>query len=111
MSKVTKIKETICYEENDIKVFIKINYLLNEISLVEPYDSEGRFKKKSYTFSDRGVEFMSSWLTILQAMQNAIKLGKAMYEKELAEESKFKVEQDLKFIEKVIKIDNKLKKK
>ena len=112
MTKVTELKETICYEENDIKVFVRINYATNKISIVEPFGTDGeKFKKKEYTFVNRGVQYMNGWVNILQVMQNAIKLGKAMYEKELSIESAFKEKTELKNVERLNKITKKLERR
>ena len=100
--KIHKQKETICYDIDGIKVYIKIDYFNNRIDIVEPIDIiNGKFKKKEYCFIGRGVEFMNGWLNILEAMKMAIKDAKAKYEANLAEESKFtqeiivKVEKEL----------------
>ena len=100
--KIHKFKETLEYEIDGIKVYIKIDYFNNRIDIVEPIDIvNGKFKKKEYCFIGRGVEYMNGWLNILETVKMAIKDAKAKYEANLAEESKFtqeiivKVEKEL----------------
>ena len=91
--KIHKFKETLEYDIDGIKVYIKIDYFNNRIDIVEPIDiRNGEFKKKEYCFIGRGVEYMNGWLNILEATKIAIKDAKAKYEANLAEESKFKNE-------------------
>lgn len=69
-----------------ISVLVKIDYFTNEISLLDDVNMQ----RKEWIFAKRGVEYMNGWLTILEAMQEAIKNAKKKYEANLAEESKFK---------------------
>jgi len=86
-----KIEETVEFNFNDIKVFVKIDYLNNRIDIVEPVNVfESSFTLKKYVFAGRGVEYMNGWLNILEAIKLSIKEAKLMYEKNLAEESKFR---------------------
>jgi hypothetical protein len=87
-----KIKETIEFIHNDIKIYIKIDYINNRIDIVEPVNGlqSGNFKKKEFCFIGRGVEYMNGWLKILEAIQEAVKFAKKKYEQQLAETSKFK---------------------
>jgi hypothetical protein len=110
MSKTTKLKEIICYQEGDVKVFVEIDYAYNLISLVEPGATTNIFIGKQYLFKNRGVEFMNGWLNVLEVMKNAIKVAKQMYEKELAVESAFKDNKELEMIVELEKIDKKYKK-
>jgi hypothetical protein len=76
-----KIKETISFTHKDIMVFVKIDYVNNKISLVEPINRVSSiFKAKNWIFADRGVEYMNGWLTILEAMGEAIKEAQARLE-------------------------------
>ena len=85
-----KIKETYAFIHKDIKIFVKIDYVNNKISLMEPFKPhESEFKIKEWKFSKRGVEYMNGWLDILEAMKFAIIDAKKKYEKDLAENSKF----------------------
>lgn len=87
---VRKFKETYIFTHKDISIYVKIDYRNNKISLVEPYDKgKGQFQGKEWLFKDRGVEFMSGWLNILEAMQEAIKDARKRYEADHAENSKF----------------------
>lgn len=99
-----KIKETVEFNFNDIKVFVKIDYLNNRIDIVEPknYD-QTNFTLKHWVFAGRGVEYMNGWLNILEAMKLSIREAKKMYEANLAEESKFKED----MVEKIIKLSKK----
>ena len=89
--KTRKIKDTYEFIYKGISVYVKVDYLNNLISLVEPWKLEqGKFQKKNWIFADRGVEYMQDWLNILEAMAWAIEDAKEKYEANLAEESKFK---------------------
>jgi hypothetical protein len=83
--KTIKYQDVYIYTHKDIKVFVKIDYIANEISLLNGND----LKPKNWVFAVRGVEYMNGWLTILEAMQMAIKDAKQRYEAELANSSKF----------------------
>lgn len=83
-----KVVEIYGYTHKKITVTVKIDYKRNEISLLESYDESSGAKK--WYFAKRGVEYMQGWLTILEAMQEAIKDAKKRYEAELAERSSFK---------------------
>lgn len=87
-SEVEKGTEVYQFNYKGIKVAVKINYKHNTISLLENIYDDKNYKK--YIFADRGVEYMASWVVILEAMQEAIKDAKKRYEAELAERSKFK---------------------
>ena len=65
------------YEHCGISVTVKIDYGNGSISLVERNKvSNGvntpAFVIKNWIFAERGLEFMGSWLTILDAMKYAI---------------------------------------
>lgn len=83
--KENKITEKYSYTHKDITVVLEIDYLANKISLIDGFG-----KAKKYVFAERGVEYMNSWVNILEAMQEAIKNAKEKYEANLAEVSKFK---------------------
>ena len=77
----TKFKETYLFQHKGIKIWVKIDYINNKISLVEPFSlKNGTFKVKNWDFSGRGVEYMFGWIEILEAMQEAIKDAKYRYE-------------------------------
>lgn len=82
-----KITETRTYTFNDINVTIRINYIENKISIVDPNNG---YRDKQFIFCNRGVEYMNGWLNILEAMKSAIKEAKKDYEAELAEQTKLK---------------------
>jgi hypothetical protein len=91
---MTEHKHIEIYEHihKGISVLVKINYFTNEISLLE----NRTMQQKQWVFAKRGVEYMNGWITILEAMQEAIKHAKKKYEANLAEESKFKTEKIIK---------------
>lgn len=91
-------------EKNGISVTIAINYDLSIVSLVEGVGTG--YQAKKWLFANRGLEYMNSWLKIIDAMKFAIEEGKKELEHQLAESSKFKIEK----IEKVIKSKNKVSK-
>jgi hypothetical protein len=74
------------YINKGISILVKIDYLSNEISLLD----KRTMQKKEWIFAKRGVEYMNGWVDILEVMQEAIKNAKKKYESNLAEESKFK---------------------
>jgi len=87
----TKYKETYAYTWKDITIWVKIDYRNNRIDIVEPVNYDNcSFKKKDFTFIGRGVEYLNGWRLVLQALDKAIDNAKMKYEKNLAENSKFK---------------------
>jgi len=58
------------YEYCGIRVTVKIDYNDSTISLVER--ELDNYVKKEWVFINRGLEFMGSWLDILDAMKYAI---------------------------------------
>jgi len=86
--KKNKIVDIVEIIHNGIKVLVKIDYIENKISLVEEY--KGVYTNKKWVFAERGVEFMSSWIDILETQEVAIEEAKEMYEKELARTSEIK---------------------
>jgi len=86
--KKNKIVDIVEIIHNKIKILVKIDYIENEISLVEKY--KGVYTNKKWVFAERGVEFMSSWIDILETQEVAIEEAKGMYEKELARTSEIK---------------------
>lgn len=80
-----KRKEVYDFTHKEITVTVMIDYVDNEISLL---DRNGDSKK--WLFSNRGVEFMNGWLTILEAMSLAVVDAKKKYEANLAAVSAFK---------------------
>ena len=88
---MNKIKETVEFIHKDIKVYVKIDYINNKISLVEPKWNllSWKFQRKQWLFNERWVEYMKGWLNILDAQKYAIEEAKKLYEAELARVSKF----------------------
>lgn len=89
-NKIEEIKE---YDYHGIKVWVKINYILNDISIVENHNFSA-FSPKKWCFAGRGVEYMKGWQNILDAMKYAISEAEKEYLQELARVSAFK-EKDL----------------
>jgi hypothetical protein len=58
------------FEHKGIKVTVVIDYDQGTIDLVEKQGSS--FSPKRWLFSNRGLEYMNGWLTILDAMKFAI---------------------------------------
>jgi len=85
-NKIEEIKE---YDYHGIKVWVKINYVLNDISIVDN-QSFSAFPPKKWCFAGRGVEFMKGWQNILDAMKYAISEAEKEYLQELARVSAFK---------------------
>ena len=75
----------------NIDVVIKIDYNQGTASLVELENTfrETKSNAKNWVFSKRGLEYMDSWLNILEAMSVAVKECKKELEKDLSEKSKF----------------------
>lgn len=84
------------FTHKDINVMVKIDYIRNEISLVD----QCGYGKKKYVFADRGVEFMNGWLNVLEALTEAVKDAKTKFEKNLAEVSAFNADKIEKLLEK-----------
>ena len=86
-----KLKETVSFTKNGIEVFVRIDYINNQIDLVEkvPHTASD-FKIKNWNFVNRGVEYIGGWLKILDAMKYAMEEAKKMYEHNLAIESELK---------------------
>lgn len=76
-----KYKETYLFQHKGVKIWVKIDYINNKISLVEPFGSSTeKFQQKKWLFHERGIEYMFGWIDILEAMQEAIKHAKYRYE-------------------------------
>lgn len=76
---------------NDIGITIMINYDLGTVSLVHREgDFEANWKPKKFVFAGRELNYMNGWLNILGAMEVAVKEGKRLLEKDLADKSAFK---------------------
>ncbi len=104
-----KIKEVYSFTHKKITIDVEIDYKANKISLIEYKDGLNGWQDKKWVFAGRGVEYMQGWLTILDAMQEAIKDAKKRYETELAERSKFLGELCDKpvFVREIIKVGKK----
>lgn len=85
------IHEVIEYEHKGVKVYVKINHIKKEVSLVDITDNRfGGVEDKRWFFTGRGLEYMKSWQNILDAMKYAVSEATKILEKDLAENSKFK---------------------
>jgi hypothetical protein len=83
------IHEVLEFEHKGIKVFVKINHLQGNVSLVDlKGDSYEDVQFKKWVFADRGLEYMKSWQDILDAMKHAVGEATKILEKDLAENSK-----------------------
>lgn len=80
-----KLTDIVRFTHEEINIDVKIDYINNKISLVE--SNYGSINNKKWLFADRWVEYMDSWLDILDAMKFAIWEAKRMYERELAKSS------------------------
>jgi hypothetical protein len=78
------------YEYCGIRVTVKIDYNDSTISLVER--ELDNYVKKKWVFINRGIEFMGSWLNILDAMKYAIE--EARKELRVYKEAKIKEKND-----------------
>jgi hypothetical protein len=101
----TNIIEIYDFTENNITVRVKIDHLLNEISLIDN-THRNTSESKKWFFSQRGVEYMQGWLNILEVMQHAITDAKQRYEKQHAEINKLKEQK----IERIAKLASNWKK-
>ena len=88
---MTKNLEIKTIEHKGITVSIKIDYDTGKATLVEA-DMDGKYKRKQWIFAERGLEYMSSWENILEAMQVAVKECKKELEFSLAQSSRIKEE-------------------
>lgn len=85
------IHEVIKYTHKDIDIYVKINHIKGEVSLVEIKGrSMNDVKNKGWLFVDRSLEYMNGWQNILDAMKYAIGEATKILEKDLAESSRFK---------------------
>jgi hypothetical protein len=81
----TKHLEVVSIVHNGIRVNLRIDYNLGELSLLE--SSTGAAKK--WVFSGRTLDYLDGWLSILEAMQVAVRFGQSRLEHDLAERSRF----------------------
>lgn len=79
-------------EHKGIRVRIKINYDTSVASLVEWQPANDSTKVKEWIFANRGLEYMGSWINIIEAMAHAVRQCQKDLEADLAEKSKFKEE-------------------
>ncbi len=91
---MTKHLEVKTVEHKGIKVMVKIDYDEGEASLVELLHANGQtqYPAKKWVFAGRTLDYVNSWLTIVEAMQVAIKECKKELEHDLAEKTKFKTD-------------------
>lgn len=61
-------------EHKGINVTIHVDYDNDHVSLVENINHN--YIGKKYLFANRGLGYMNGWLTTLEAMTEAIKVGK-----------------------------------
>ncbi len=91
---MTKHVEIKTVEHKGIKVVVKIDYINGKASLVELLQANGEVQTpaKKWVFAERGLEYMDSWIIILEAMTVAVKECKKDLEFSLAQSSAFKEE-------------------
>jgi hypothetical protein len=83
------IKQTYQFIHNDISVYVRIDYRNDNISILECTDrNKSTFKKKDFTFINRGVKYMQGWRDILEAISEATKDAEAKSLANSAEEDK-----------------------
>ena len=71
MKQLVQIEE---YEHKGVTVIIKINYMKEEISVVECTGKRSSdFKDKHWIFANRGSGYIESWCIILDAIKFAVK--------------------------------------
>ena len=83
LEKKKKLVDVLTYTKNGIDIDIKVDYRKREISLLDSLSNT----EKSFIFANRGIEYMNSWLNILDAMRGAIIFGKSELENYVSEQS------------------------
>ncbi len=82
------------YTYKGISVLVEINYEKGTVSLSENIPGFNKthylVKEKSWVFAGRTLDYMNSWLAILDAMKYAVTEAKKELERDLAEKSAFK---------------------
>ncbi len=72
------------YTHKGVNVTVKIDYDREQISLVEKAypdrDWNGEYANKKWVFAIREINYMDSWIVILDAMRHAIKEAKRSLE-------------------------------
>ena len=68
---IKKLSEEKRYTVNGIDIDIRINYRKERITLIDE-----KRNKKQWLFAEREIQYLDSWVEILEAMQEAIKLAK-----------------------------------
>jgi hypothetical protein len=78
-------------EHKGINVAVSIDYDEGTASLVEILHANGNVQTppKKWVFANRTLDYVNSWLTIIEAMSIAVKECKKDLEHDLAEKSKF----------------------
>lgn len=61
-------------EHKGVKVTYKIDFDQRKISLVEKTDNG--WKPKQWLFKERTPEYLNSWMLIMEAMQEAVRIAK-----------------------------------
>jgi len=81
-------------EHKGVRVPIMLNYDTGHASLVEKQGeyNEMPYKAKQWLFKGRSLEYMDSWINILEAMTEAVKECKVLLEKDLAEKTRLEEE-------------------
>lgn len=69
--------EIVTFEEQAVKVSVKIDYDKREISLVDQ-----NFTDKKWIFAGRGLQYMQGWKDILKSMEYSIDKATALLQAE-----------------------------
>ena len=67
------------YRHKGVNIIVDIDLENGTISLVESKTTG--YKPKNWTFAGRTIEYMDGWLTILDAMKNAISMARLEIDK------------------------------
>jgi len=95
-------------EKDGVKVSVKINYDKSEISLVEKngYGAMSDWKDKHYIFANRGLGYMSSWISVVDAVKFAIDEASkelSLYVKEKEKENEDEIAEVMGIVTEMIK--------
>jgi len=72
---MTKNISIVTIEHKRVKVSVKIDYDNMEVSLVEKVENSN-YKAKQFLFAKRGLEYMESWESVIEAQLVAIRYGR-----------------------------------
>ena len=90
--------EIISVDYDGIEIPLRVDYDKGEISLVERANMDG-WKAKQWLFAGRGLDYVNSWSKIMDAMKEAVRVGKMMLEHDLAEKAAFQENEIQKSVE------------